>query len=323
MRKAIYISGILSVNLLLFGSLFKILHLPGAGLMLLCSFLLLVFGFLPSALINNYKHSDKSQSPWLHIIVYLVCLLDFIGALFKIMHWPGASIFLIFGIPAPFVLFLPAYIYHHNKQKSKTDFNFFAIMFLFVYVAVFSVLLAVKPSKTVVENGVILNEQNRNTYNALEQVNSLKNKELMKLGTEADKICKYISKIQFELLSISGNQPMGYEESDLTFIKNKMDKQVSARYFDEQNNKLNELKKSIEQYRELALKNIPPKNKHQLEFVLEILDTSQLVYRQQETIKGAINLRHSTLMAVLNQLSRLQTNVRLVEQEVTMVKSAV
>jgi hypothetical protein len=33
------------------------------------------------------------------------------GALFKIMHWPGAGIFLMVALPFPFLVFLPVYLY--------------------------------------------------------------------------------------------------------------------------------------------------------------------------------------------------------------------
>ena len=129
MKKFIYISGIILINLQLAGVIFKISHWPGAGVLLSLSVVLMVFLFFPIALITSYKqHKDKSQLH-LYIIAYLTIAFTSLGMLFKIQHWPLASYMLIIGLPLPFILFLPFYVRYHNKTKAKSDRNFFGIIF--------------------------------------------------------------------------------------------------------------------------------------------------------------------------------------------------
>ena len=45
---------------------------------------------------------------FVYTAAFISFIIDFIGMAFKILHWPGAAILLIIGIPLPFILFLPA-----------------------------------------------------------------------------------------------------------------------------------------------------------------------------------------------------------------------
>ena len=104
MKKSIYISGIACVNLLMLGCMFKIQHWPGAGILLTFSVLLFCIVFLPVSLINSYKEI-AGKSPWLHVVTFIVFFIGMLSILFKTQHWPGASMFLLIGMPLPFVLF--------------------------------------------------------------------------------------------------------------------------------------------------------------------------------------------------------------------------
>lgn len=152
MKKFIYISGILSANLMLIGALLKVLHMPGASIVLTLSIFLFCFIFLPLALYNNYTSQDEKKNVWLYVVTFIVFFVCILGALFKILHWPGASIFLLFGILSPFVLFLPVYLYQTRKPKSKSLRNNLAVMFGLTFLAVFNVFLAVNVSSNVLNS---------------------------------------------------------------------------------------------------------------------------------------------------------------------------
>lgn len=126
--------------------LFKISHWPGAGILLLTGIGSLALIFLPLAYAVALKSTDDKLLKFLYLSALISFSIDFVGMLFKIMHWPGAGIFMMIGIPLPFILFLPAYIYYHIKRKLKTDLYFFAVLLFMIYVGVFSTLLALRPS---------------------------------------------------------------------------------------------------------------------------------------------------------------------------------
>jgi hypothetical protein len=144
MKKLIYISGIACANLMMLGCMFKIFHWPGANIMLVAAVFLFSFFFLPSALISSYLGQAHKQFRWLHIATFLVFAIGMMGVLFKVLHWPGATVFLQVGIPLPFVVFLLVYIYETRLAKRSEDMNFLGVMFGLTFLAVFSVLLAMR-----------------------------------------------------------------------------------------------------------------------------------------------------------------------------------
>jgi len=145
MKKSVYILGMICLSITLFAILFKISHWPGAGILLIAGIGSLTLIFLPVAYSEALKSTDDKLLKFLYTAALISFTFDFIGMLFKVMHWPGAGILMVIGIPLPFVLFLPAYIYYHIKRKLKTDLNFFAILLFMIYVGVFSTLLALRP----------------------------------------------------------------------------------------------------------------------------------------------------------------------------------
>ncbi len=156
MKKFSYSSGIVTVLLALLGVNFKIQHWPGAGIMLTLGIFCLVFVFLPAALVNNYKREGNRRNLALYIVSYLTILVVMVGALFKIQHWPGAGILIVIGLPFPFLVFLPVYLYVTSRiehfELNKTVFVLLAL----AYVSVFSALLAINVSKFILDDTLSL-----------------------------------------------------------------------------------------------------------------------------------------------------------------------
>jgi hypothetical protein len=149
MKKHIYILGIILLNLLMAGLIFKMSHWPGAGVLITLSIGLLVIVFFPLAIINSYRKQSRKKHKELYVAAYITILVILTGALFKIMHWPGAGWLLIIGMPLPFVLFFPLYLRFHKKTQKKYDLNFFGVIFFLIFLAVFSALLALQVSRNV------------------------------------------------------------------------------------------------------------------------------------------------------------------------------
>lgn len=205
MKKSVYLTGIACTILMLLGCMFKIMHWPGASIMLILSVFLFCFYFLPVALVYSYKSQEDSKYKVLHIITYIVFFICVMGVLFKIMHWPGAGIFLIVGLPLPFVLFLPAFLYYTKDDKNATTSNFLGIMFGLIFLAVFSVLLALTISKQVLNNAITKVYSNEQAKIFSESViANLKDQNDIKKAS--DELCAYIDDLKCELLRATGNE---------------------------------------------------------------------------------------------------------------------
>ena len=143
MKTKIYITGLITTSLVFLGVIFKILHWPGASILLTAGILMLLILFLPAALHSSYKGEGRRESLTLYVIIYITCLMSFVSMLFKIQHWPGAGLLLIVAIPFPFVVFLPVYLYITGKNENHNIYNTVAVLFLLVIFSSFTALLAV------------------------------------------------------------------------------------------------------------------------------------------------------------------------------------
>ncbi|UTW63151.1 hypothetical protein KFE98_03060 [bacterium SCSIO 12741] len=109
MKKTIGIIGLITSLLVILGVLFKILHFPGANIMLVLGITgsaLVVFPLLGYLAISS---TGSSSETWINLIGYAAGLVISLGVLFKIMHWPFASILLWSGVGLVALVFMPIY----------------------------------------------------------------------------------------------------------------------------------------------------------------------------------------------------------------------
>jgi uncharacterized membrane protein len=140
MKKLIFISGIISANLMMFGSIFKVMHWPLASVLLVCAVFIFCFIFLPLALISSYKSESMQKYKLLSLVTFVVFFSGVISILLKIQHWPYANIIMYITLPLPFILFMPVYFYETRLEKNQSD-NIMAVMMGLTFLAVFSVFL--------------------------------------------------------------------------------------------------------------------------------------------------------------------------------------
>ena len=105
MKKAMIYGGVFSLSLIALGTTFKIFHWPGAAISLLLGFFILCFVFFPSALYLNYTSSKKGLG--INFTAFTGGTILMLGVLFKVMHWPGSPVLLIFGFGILLGVFVP------------------------------------------------------------------------------------------------------------------------------------------------------------------------------------------------------------------------
>ncbi len=122
MKQFTYISGYIFALSTTIGTFFKILHMPGANIMLFSGLLALSFIFLPLLLVIKFRNKVFSLlSEKLKWILGTASLMIIITAsMFKFLHLQGASVllgvgFIVFGIG--FLPFLFFRMYQSNKLE--------------------------------------------------------------------------------------------------------------------------------------------------------------------------------------------------------------
>lgn len=148
MKKFAYITGSIASVSLVAGALFKIMHWPGAGIMMVLGTLVLSMFFIPYFFYVNLKEQTEKKSKVVAALGLITALLLCAGALFKLMHWPGAII-MIGGFALFFIIFLPLYIIN-GVRNPLTKVSSISNGFLFAAIGGFVLLLSFQqPSKNV------------------------------------------------------------------------------------------------------------------------------------------------------------------------------
>jgi hypothetical protein len=224
MKQKIYILGLIAAAILFFGTLFKIMHWPGAGWLLVSGMTFLVFAFLPAALVNHYRQEGNRQNMSLYIITWVTCLIVFSSMLFKIMHWPGAGILLIISLPFPYLVFLPVFLIVTSKNKNFNIYNTVFVLFLLAAMSSVSALLALNVSTERVADSLYLARSYNHTGHVLKTIpESARQPEI---GNKIDNLLVLIEEYQDMLLSnegITGDQwdkdPRVYLTKDMRKMK--------------------------------------------------------------------------------------------------------
>ncbi len=98
MRKIMNILGVIGSAMLLLGSVFKLQHWPGGGILLVLGGAILTLGYLPFMFSFSLRQTDKLIGKIRNTVGYVTSTAIIVGIIFKLQHWPGARMLLIGGI---------------------------------------------------------------------------------------------------------------------------------------------------------------------------------------------------------------------------------
>ncbi len=221
MKNKIYYLGIFSGIVTASGCIFKIMHWPLAGILLTIGLLFLSLIFLPVAIANMVKMENDRKLKIFYILTAIVMAINFIGALFKILHWPGAGIIMMIAIPLPFVVLLPVWVYSNGAVNKINCKNILAVMFFFAYFAAISSILALGVSKSVIKDfdtsARILQEktmtlkENTALFSKYSDINN-------PVNHEAERLCNKIASVESIILK-GGQQELSSKHAVYTDVK--------------------------------------------------------------------------------------------------------
>ena len=152
MKKLMYILGIIAPSLLIIGTLFKTQHWPGAGVLIVLSLFLLGAIYLPvfiSVRIRDNRKAGKPVNMAMHIIGMIAGIIFIAGAMFKIQHWPGASVMIVLSTAVTVLVFIPLLFIQAIRDKERQVQNFTVLIFVLCFVAITFMMYALRASKNV------------------------------------------------------------------------------------------------------------------------------------------------------------------------------
>jgi hypothetical protein len=318
MKSSVYSSGIICSILMLIGSVSKVMHWPGASIFLILAVSLFCLVFLPIALKDSYANLQRYKS--LHIITFAVFFVCMFGVLFKVMHWPGASFFMLIGILSPFVIFLPAYLYYTKDQTREGNINFSGVMFGLIFLAVFTALLSLSPSRQIYERATMgsFTKELAASFTKISGDDDITKK--------ANEVNEFIHKLKCEMLAAANEAPCPANAPLNSYeIKYRDNKQAPREVLLVNEAKMAELKKKISDFNSaIAAGNCSEELKSLSKEILSVNDVTipeekggpyTMAWEQKTFI-------NHELVFVLDALAQLQTNINIVAREYLAVKKS-
>ncbi len=167
------LSGLISSIIFLLGILFKVMHWPGANIALSGGSLMLGIIFLPSIIFAKIS-DDKGEGKRAAYLVGLFAGLFYIaGFLFKLMHWPGATLIILAGLILFAIIFIPLFVVAHYKNETHVSGHFIFVMVASMMAILFLSFMALTVSKDALSEFAAVEEQMDDVLDNLEDKNSV------------------------------------------------------------------------------------------------------------------------------------------------------
>ena len=335
MKRFMYILGTIAPSLLIVGAIFKMMHWPGAAVLITLGTFLLAAIYLPvfaMVSMRDTREKGKKVNKPLYIIGVITGFIFLTGILFKIMHWPGAGIALLCSVLLMVVVFIPFLVVHALRDKENQIQNFSILIFILAMMGVNIMVFALKISKNALGSMIANTEASAVTSQAMEARNALfleqvlvpgmedpaQSERAKLIGEKSDALDAYIQDIMAEIVLLS------HEDNRLAVGTDNSIDLDKAINFDVQNSvgmvifgndkipgKGDALVASIESYRELLLDNAGPELDETID---KLLYTGSM--GEYKPFWISYNFNQTPMIGALNILSNLQVNIRFLEGEV-------
>ena len=215
MNSTMKISGYVSSLLILFGSIFKFNHWPGASVMLVVGVFFLTVLFMPLLFILKFKASaENNRSVVLSIIGFVAALLICCGVLFRVMHWPGSRMISVMGGVLLILGYLPVYFISVHKNTTNKMNATATIILIIAGVGLFITETGTGTPRPVsdnfwrgvIENDALLNSMrtdNAAMYAKLNSSSDSAKKDFKPLKASADELMNYLDEMKVYLTAAS------------------------------------------------------------------------------------------------------------------------
>lgn len=223
MKRLMLVLGISTAVTIIVGTIFKMLHWPGSGILLTLGIISLSLVFVPLFMmvkIRDTREKKKVVNRPLLTAGLISGILFSLGSLFKIMHWPGANITLGTSLIAGGV-FLVLFLIDLARNKENWIENFTYVMLIALFFAFVNlVYVTSNNSKQPLIKGLVISENTiginadylqKRSEQLISQITMDDDQvydQILDLKTEADQICIFIQSMKLDIVKGTHEQNM-------------------------------------------------------------------------------------------------------------------
>jgi hypothetical protein len=128
------------------GVLFKLMHWPGAALLLFAGWTIILGIFLPILLFVKLKEAESKKEKNVYILGVISLIIFEISTMFKMFHWPGAALLMLVGGLLLIAVFLPLFASLKFRNNLMSIGQFIFLITTSLYAVVLTFLLAMNVS---------------------------------------------------------------------------------------------------------------------------------------------------------------------------------
>lgn len=333
MKKFMYILGMIAPAMLITGTIFKIQHWAGAGVLLVLSLFILGAIYLPVFVmvkIRDTRKEGKKVNMPMYIFGLIAGIIFIAGAMFKIQHWPGAGIMISLSGLVTVLIFIPILVVQALKDKENQVQNFTILIFVLCFVAITFMMYALRVSKNVltafsvateghIASTEIVEARNAAYLDRLQQSvpgSDIIQEQAKEISSRSDALSDYISDLTADMVHRShpDNLAAVDQEGNIAFDKlDNMDELYSVRVviFGDEGipGKGNDLQQKINEYKEFLSENSDPKLAGMINKLLDTGPRGELTWVQYCFLQAP-------MIGAVNVLTSIQSNIRVAEGEV-------
>ncbi len=254
MRKTMITTGAISVVSMVLGSFFKIMHWPGANVMLLLGIALASLVFLPLMFILKTKEANSSRDKIVLGAGVVFGILVSVSTLFKVLHWPGANIMWFLSLGILFFVYIPVYFFTGIRNPEIKINTITSTVLLMLAGGLLFLLTNVRSSKVLVMSNMYAYVQREELLKRMQEKVS-DSVATSALYAEINSDCQRIKELI--LLNETGKTslPKDLEEHDVFIREGNMD---NSFYGNGEGVKLfNQLKAAVMKYNDVSARKIP------------------------------------------------------------------
>jgi len=274
MKRLMLVLGISTAVIIIVGTVFKMLHWPGSGILLTLGIVTLSLAFIPLFVmvrIRDTREKKKVVNRPLLFTGLITAILFSLGSLLKIMHWPGANVTLGTSLVVG-GLFLILFFVNLAKNKENWIENFTYVMLISLFFAFVNLVFVttnnnkwpfidglVISESTIGINANYLNKQSEHLISQVKMDDEQVYGQILDLKTEADQICSFIQSLKLDIVRGEHEQNMeainDEQQIDYWKVRGKAsgNEVYHVLFGEDRRGKAEELRKMLESYKADAL----------------------------------------------------------------------
>jgi hypothetical protein len=331
MKKVASVLGLLGGFLTVAGTVFKLMHWPGAGISLVLGIALIAVFYLPLMLTIQLKQTEDKWGKIAIITGTISAVVLAVATLFKIMHWPGAMALILLGMGMLSLLFMPMYFIRSYQVAENKMLKSSLVIVIFSGVVLFIGLTNMSDSRITELGHFAIEDRTQNMMKEASERNELIAKklemdrgvgaeQLTQIKAQTDALYNYLDKVRVTLIAethdVSIDEAANMEANN---IKHSISSgRIEEIMFAKSELSATAMKQKIEAYKNFVLQQFDASDRIAIENNMS-LNTGKMLktYDEYDTWEKA-NFTEKPLFYVLSYIDLLKTETRNTEGHVLM-----